>query len=91
MSREAQCHPLLPALGLLARRLTCLFYFTLRCLTETEDLGWLELPDSTDAYNGAPKIARAYRAALVAEGQDPTACAIEGSNQSHQVIQSVPL
>jgi hypothetical protein len=71
--------------------LRCLFYFTLRCLTETEELGWLDLADSAAAHREALKIAEAYRAAMIAQGEDPTICAIEISNESHQVIELVPL
>jgi hypothetical protein len=54
-------------------------------------LGWLDLPDSATAHREALTIAEAYRAAMIAEGEDPADCLIEISDEHHRVIQQVPL
>jgi hypothetical protein len=77
--------------GSLTRRPRCLFNFTLRCNSETEALGWLDLPDRIAARDEALRIARVYRSAMLHEGGDPTDCVIEISDQTLQVIQVVPL
>ena len=69
----------------------CLFYFTLRCLSETEELGSADLPDLATARDVALRIAPAFRVGVVQEGGDPADCAIEVSDQGHQVVSVVPL
>jgi 2-hydroxychromene-2-carboxylate isomerase len=73
------------------RRLECLFYFTLRCRTETEELGSADLPALAAAHDVALRIAPAFRAGVVQEGGDPDDCAIEVSDQRHHVVWVVPL
>jgi hypothetical protein len=74
-----------------ARRLKCLFYFTLRCLAETEDLGSAYLPDRAAAGDVAHKIARAFAVRMPDEGLDPALCVIEVADENHLLIQVVPL
>lgn len=73
------------------RRLACLFYFTLRCRTETEKLGELDLPDRTAARDEALRIAPAFRAMVIQVGGNPGDWAIEVSEQGHRIVCVVPL
>jgi transposase len=67
------------------------FYFTLRCLSETEELGSINLPDIAAAHDEALRIARAFAAQMPDEGLDPTLCVIEVSDERHLLLQVVPL
>ncbi|WP_371826823.1 hypothetical protein [Microvirga sp. VF16] len=69
----------------------CLFYFTLRCLAETEDLGSVYLPDLTAAHDEAQRIAQAFAARMPDEGLDPTLCVVEVADERHLLVQVVPL
>jgi hypothetical protein len=72
-------------------RLKCLFYFTLRCLSETEDLGSANLPNRAAAHDEALRIARAFAVKMPDEGLDPTLCVIEIADERHVLVQIVPL
>jgi hypothetical protein len=64
---------------------------TLRCLSETEDLGSVDLPDITAARDEALRIAQAFAAAMPGESLDPSLCLIEVFDQNHQLISVVLL
>jgi hypothetical protein len=71
--------------------LKCLFYFTLRCFSETEDLGSAYLPDPTAARDEAQRIAQAFSAKMPEEGLDPSLCVIEVADEKHLLVQVIPL
>lgn len=69
----------------------CLFYFTLRCLSETEDLGSVDLPDLAAARDEALRIAGGFAVLMPGEGLDPSLCVIEVSDERHMLAQVIPV
>jgi hypothetical protein len=71
--------------------LKCLFYFTLRCLSATEDLGSVYLPDAASARDEALRIAQAFATAMPGMGLDPAICVVEVTDESHLLVHAIPL
>jgi hypothetical protein len=65
------------------------FYFAIRYLSVTEDLGELELPNLAAAHSEALNVTRAFQAPMSAVGLDPTLCTVEVSEWVQQVVQVI--
>ena len=67
----------------------CLFYFTLPCLTETEDLGSVDLPDLASARDEALRFAQTFATAVTDADFDPGICVVEVTDESHLLVQVI--